>query len=263
MTISGPPQGAPSIDLDPHVAYLVRLADDNLVLAQRLGEWISRGPDLEEDIALGNIGLDHLGVARNLLTHAGEVEGAGRDEDELAMNRTERQFLNLVLCEQPNGDFAQTMARQLFIDAWQVPLWDELSASTDDTLAGIAQKAVKEARYHLRHSVTWVVRLGDGTLESHDRMQAAVDRLWRYTGELFLGDVVDEEMVARGVGVEPSLLRPRWLETVTGVLDEATLEMPEDDYIRAGGRLGYHTEQLGHLLAELQWMQRTYPGATW
>ncbi len=263
MTISGLPQGAPRIDLDAHVAYLLRLGDDNLVVAQRLGEWISRGPDLEEDIALGNIGLDHLGVARHLLTHAGRVEGAGRDEDELAMGRTERQFLNLILCEQPNGDFAQTMARQLFLDAWQVPLWEALSGSTDETLAGIAQKAVKEARYHLRHSSTWVVRLGDGTDESHHRMQAAVDRLWRHTGEPFIADEVDDEMVARGVGVEPSLLRPRWEETVAAVLDEATLELPEDDYMRAGGRQGYHSEHLGHLLAEMQWMQRTYPEMTW
>lgn len=263
MTVSRSPQGAPSIQLDPHFAYLLRLGDDNLVIAQRLGEWISRGPDLEEDIALGNIGLDHLGVARNLLTRAGEVEGAGRDEDDLAMGRTERQFFNLILGEQPNGDFAQTMARQFFLDAWQVPLWDTLSDSTDETLAGIAQKALKEAHYHLRHSSTWVIRLGDGTPESHDRMQAAVDRLWRYTGEPFLGDDVDEEMAARGIGVEPAMLRPRWEETVNAVFEEATLRRPDDDYVRAGGRQGYHSEHLGHLIAEMQWMPRTYPGMTW
>lgn len=263
MTVSLPPQGSPPVTIDPHFAYLVRLGDDNLILAQRLGEWISRGPDLEEDIALGNIGLDHLGVARNLLTHAGEVEGRGRDEDDLAMGRTEREFLNLVLCEQPNGDFAQTMARQFFIDAWQVPLWEGLSASSDDRLAGIAQKAVKEARYHLRHSTSWVIRLGDGTSESHQRMQAAVDRLWRYTSEMFLGDVVDEQMVGLGIGVHSAALQPAWEATVAMTLGEATLTRPTDDYARGGGRQGFHGEQLGHLLGEMQWMARAFPGMQW
>ena len=263
MTISGAPQGMPRVEMDPHFAYLLRLGDDNLVVAQRLGEWISRGPDLEEDIALGNIALDHLGVARNLLTRAGEVEGRGRDEDDLAMQRTEREFLNLILCEQPNGDFAQTIARQFFLDAWQVPLWEALSSSTDTQLAGIAQKAVKEARYHLRHSETWLVRLGDGTDESHRRMQAGVDRLWRYTGEMFLVDEVDEEAVASGLGVEPVGLRPRWDETVGAAFGRAGLELPTDEYVRAGGRRGFHGEHLGHLLADLQWMQRTYPGMSW
>lgn len=263
MTVSFPPQGTPAVALESHFAYLLRLADDNLILAQRLGEWISRGPDLEEDIALGNIGLDHLGVARNLLTHAGEVEGRGRDEDALAMGRTEREFYNLILCEQPNGDFAQTIARQMFIDAWQVPLWESLSASVDLQLAGIAQKAVKEARYHLRHSTTWVVRLGDGTPESHNRMQAAVDRMWRYTGEMFVADAVLVDMVAAGIGVDASSLRPAWEATVGAVLADATITRPDDDYVRAGGRQGYHGEQLGHLLGEMQWMQRTYPGMKW
>ncbi|MGH8911136.1 MAG: 1,2-phenylacetyl-CoA epoxidase subunit PaaC [Acidimicrobiia bacterium] len=263
MTVSRPPQGTPAVTLDPHFAYLLRLADDNLVLAQRLGEWISRGPDLEEDIALGNIGLDHLGVARNLLTHAGGVEGDGRDEDTLAMGRNEREFFNLILCEQPNGDFAQTIARQLLIDAWQVPLWEALSGSTDTQLAGIAQKAVKEARYHLRHSSAWVVRLGDGTAESHARMQSALDRLWRYAGEMFVDDDVDAAMIAVGIGVRPASLRADWDATVESVLDEATLDRPDDDYARAGGRHGYHGEHLGHLLGEMQWMQRAYPGSTW
>ncbi|MFP3914623.1 MAG: 1,2-phenylacetyl-CoA epoxidase subunit PaaC [Actinomycetota bacterium] len=263
MTISGLPQGAPRIDLDPHVAYLLRLGDDNLVLAQRLGQWISRAPDLEEDIALGNIALDHLGVARNLLTHATDVEDRGRDEDDLAMRRTEREFLNLLLCEQPNGDFAHTMARQFLIDAWQVPIWEALSSSTDATLAGIAQKAVKESRYHLRHSSAWVIRLGDGTEESHERMQRAVDRLWRYTGEMFLGDEVDEWAADDGIGVDPFRLRPAWQQTTEEVLASAGLERPGDDYQRTGGRQGFHTEELGHLLAEMQWMERTYPEMSW
>lgn len=263
MTVSRAPQGAPSVTLDPHFAYLLRLGDDNLILAQNLGHWISRGPDLEEDIALGNIALDHLGVARHLLTHAGEVEGRGRDEDDLAMRRTEREFLNLILCEQPNGDFAHTMARQLFVDAWQVPLWEALSVSADPQLAGIAQKAVKEARYHLRHSSTWVIRLGDGTDESHHRIQAGVDRLWRYTGEMFVGDETDEQMAAAGIGVAADSLCPPWEVTVTDVLTEAGLDRPADDYVRAGGRQGFHGEQLGHLLGEMQWMERTFPEMAW
>lgn len=261
--ISRSPQGTPPTDIDPYFAYVLRLGDDNLILAQRLGEWISRGPNLEEDIALGNIALDHLGVARNLLTHAGLVEGKGRDEDDLAMGRTEREIFNLILCEQPNGDFAQTMARQLFFDAWQVPLWEVLSTSADGQLAGIAQKAVKEARYHLRHSSTWVIRLGDGTEESHRRMQAAVDKLWRYTGEMLLADEIDRAMAADGVGVDPSHLRSAWDTTVSSVLTEATLTRPEEDYVRAGGRQGFHSEHLGHLLGEMQWMQRTYPEMSW
>lgn len=263
MIISGLPQGAPAVHIDPHFAYLLRLGDDNLILSQRLSEWISQAPDLEEDIALGNIALDHLGVARNLLTHAGEVEGEGRDEDDLAMKRTEREYLNLIMCEQPNRDFAHTMARALFVDAWQVPLWEALSFSSDPTLAGIAQKALKEARYHLRHSSTWVIRLGDGTEESHRRMQAAVDRLWRHTGEMFLADEVDEAMTDARIGVEPSRLRPAWDAAVDEVLAEAALERPGDEYQRTGGRHGFHGEELGHLLAEMQWMQRTYPEMSW
>lgn len=263
VTVSGVPQGMRAVGLDPHVAYLLGLGDDNLILAQRLGEWISRGPDLEEDIALGNIGLDHLGVARNLLAHAAEVEDEGRDEDRLAMGRHEREFYNLILCEQPNGDFAHTMARQLLIDAWQVPLWGALSQSGDTQLAGIAQKAVKEARYHLRHSSAWIVRLGDGTTESHRRTQSALDRLWSYTGEMFLADSVEETMVAAGIAVEPASLRPAWDAALDTVLAEATLIRPDDEYVRAGGRQGFHGEHLGHMLGEMQWMQRTYPGMTW
>jgi ring-1,2-phenylacetyl-CoA epoxidase subunit PaaC len=186
------PQGMPAPDVEnAHVAWVLRLGDDNLVLAHRLGEWISRAPELEEDIALANIAIDHLGQARALLTHAGALEGQGRSEDDLAMLRTEREFTNLLLVEQPNGDFATTMARQLLLDAYQVPLWEALTASSDEVLAGIAAKALKEARYHLRHSSGWVIRLGDGTDESHDRMQRAVDLMWRFTGEMFVMDDVD------------------------------------------------------------------------
>jgi ring-1,2-phenylacetyl-CoA epoxidase subunit PaaC len=242
------PPVLPSANGD-RLVFLLACADDNLVLAQRLGEWISNAPELEEDIALGNIALDHLGVARALYTHAGEVEGLGRTEDDLAMRRSEREFMNALLVEQPNGDFAHTMVRSLFFDAYQVELWSDLSDSDDTTLAGIAARALKEARYHLRHSSAWVIRLGDGTEESHRRAQVAVDALWRYTAELFEGG-------ADGY-------RDRWQKTIEGVLDEGRLTIPEDTYQRSGGRRGFHSEHLGHLLAEMQWMQRSYPGLEW
>jgi ring-1,2-phenylacetyl-CoA epoxidase subunit PaaC len=246
-----------------HAAYVLRHADDNLVLAHRLGEWISWGPELEEDIALGNIGLDHLGQARALLTHAGALEGEGRDEDDLAMFRGEREMTNLLLVEQPNGDFAHTMTRAVLFDAYQLELWQALSDSNDEGLAGIAAKAVKEATYHFRHSSTWVVRLGDGTDESHTRMQRAVDALWRFTPEMFETDGVDRAMVAAGVGVNPETLHPAWLERVTVVLTKATLTVPDRVVGRSGGRRGLHTEHLGHLLAEMQWLARSHPGVSW
>jgi ring-1,2-phenylacetyl-CoA epoxidase subunit PaaC len=224
-------------------------ADDNLVLAQRLGAWISRAPELEEDIAIGNIALDHLGVARALYTLAGRIEGEGRGEDDFSMGRPEREFLNLLLVEQPNGDFANTMVRGLFFDAYQVGLWEHLAGSEDRVLAGIAGRALKEARYHLLHSSTWVIRLGDGTDESHRRAQAAVDRLWRYTGEMF------ETL--------PETHRHTWDRVVGEIMDQATLQVPEDPYQRDGGRRGLHSEHLGPLLAEMQWLQRSYPGLKW
>lgn len=247
-TISTAPQGTPPPELDP-VHALVAHADDNLVLAQRLGEWISRAPELEEDIALGNIALDHLGVARALYTHAGETEGKGRSEDDFAMGRPEREFLNLLLVEQPNGDFAQTMVRGLVFDAYQVELWTGLAISEDTSLAGIAGRALKEARYHLLHSSSWVIRLGDGTEESQRRAQAAVDALWRYTGEMFEGLA--------------SAHQDNWGRVVADVLGEAGLQIPDDLYQRSGGRRGFHSEHLGPLLAEMQWMQRSHPGLEW
>jgi ring-1,2-phenylacetyl-CoA epoxidase subunit PaaC len=231
------------------VVDLLAHADDNLVLAQRLGEWISRAPDLEEDIAIGNIALDHLGVARALYALAGEKEGQGRSEDDFAMLRTEREYLNLLLVEQPNGDFAHTMVRGLFFDAYQVGLWEWIAGYDDTELAGIAGRALKEARYHLLHSSTWVVRLGDGTDESHRRTQESVDRLWRYTGEMF------EDL--------PGSHREAWDQVVGEVLAEATLRPPDDAFQRGGGREGLHSEHLGPLLAEMQWMQRSYPGLRW
>ncbi len=233
----------------PQVTDLLGHADDNLVLAQRLGEWISNAPELEEDIALGNFALDHLGVARALYTHVAQLEGEGRDEDDFAMLRSEREFLNLLLVEQPNGDFAQTMVRSLFFDAYQVGLWGGMAGSADLTVAGISARALKEARYHLRHSSSWVIRLGDGTVESHQRSQSAVDALWRYTSEMFDGETAG--------------LRDGWWLQVGSVLDAATLAPPDDTYQRRGGRDGLHSEHLGRLLAEMQWMQRSYSGLQW
>lgn len=240
--VSSAPQGTPVVELDPYLRMLISHADDNMVLAQRLGAWISRAPDLEIDIALGNIALDHLGVARALYTHAGEIEGQGRDEDDLAMRRTEREFLNLLLVEQPNGDFAHTIVRQFFFDVYQRSVWADLMTSTDETLAGVAARAAKENAYHLEFSMSWLARLGDGTEESHARAQDALDALWRFTAELS----------SEG-----------WEREVASTLKEATLNMPDDPYQRTGGRQGYHTEHLGYLLAEMQWMDRTYPGMEW
>jgi ring-1,2-phenylacetyl-CoA epoxidase subunit PaaC len=261
VTVTATAETSPTAN--PLVAYLLRLADDNVVLGQRLSEYISRAPELEEDLAVANIALDHIGVARNLYTYAGEAEGAGRDEDDLAFLRTEREFTNVLLVEQPHDGFGDLIARQFLFDAYQVAFWETLSGSGDERLAGIAAKAFKEARYHLRHSSSWVVRLGDGTDESHRRMQDGIDAMWRFTGELFEADDLDRQLTADGIGIDPSILRPAWEATVDAVLSEATLMRPDDPYQAAGGRTGVHTEHLGHLLAEMQWMQRTYPGLKW
>lgn len=247
--ISDAPQGTPVPDPGDLATWLLANADDNLVLSQRLGEWISNAPELEEDIAIGNLSLDHLGVARALYTYAGEVEGKGRGEDDLAMFRTEREFMNLLLVEQPNRDFAHSIVRQFLFDAYQVQLWADLAGSGDGRLAGIAARALKEARYHLRHSSGWVVRLGDGTDLSHQKVQAAVDDLWKYTAEMFEGPA--------------ETYRQEWEAMVLAVFEEAKVDAPEDPYQRTGGRRGFHTEHLGHLLSEMQWMQRSYPGLDW
>ena len=247
----------------PLVRYLLRLADDNVVIGQRLSEYISLAPELEEDLAVANIALDHIGVAHHLYTYAGEAEGAGRSEDDLAFLRTEREFTNALLVEQPHDGFGDLIARQFFFDAYQVELWSALSGSSDERLVGIGAKALKEARYHLRHTSGWVVRLGDGTEESHRRMQSGIDAMWRFTGELFETDELDRRVAADGIGADPSSLRPAWDTTVDAVLAEATLRSPDDPYQASGGRTGVHTEHLGHVLAEMQWIQRTYPGLEW
>jgi ring-1,2-phenylacetyl-CoA epoxidase subunit PaaC len=232
---------------DTASAMLLGHADDNLVLAHRLGEWISKAPELELDIALGNIGLDHLGVARALYQHLGKTEG--KTENEYAMGRTDREFRNLLLVEQPNGDFAHTIVRQFFVDCYQLQLWPDLTRSGDEVVAGIAAKALKEAEYHYRFSHGWMLRMAGGTEESRERAQAALDHLWRFTGEIFEGSAAS--------------YREGWDGLVDGTLGETGLTMPEDPYQKTGGRVGYHTEHLGYLLTEMQWMQRTYPGLEW
>jgi ring-1,2-phenylacetyl-CoA epoxidase subunit PaaC len=247
--------------------YALALGDDALVLAQRLGEWVARAPELEEDVALANIALDLLGQARTLLTYAGELEGAGRDEDALAYWRDDRDFRNVLLVELPTGDFAQTMARQLVFAAYQYELYDRLRSSTDPTLAAIAGKAVKEVHYHRDHATQWVLRLGDGTDESRGRMVAGLDAVWPYVDELF--EPIDDGVsggpapVAQGVAVDPAALREPWSADVDAVLAEAGLEPPAGTARRGGGRRGLHTEHLGYLLAEMQHLHRSHPGATW
>lgn len=245
----------------PLVAYALGLGDDALVLAQRLGAWITRAPQIEEDIALGNIALDLLGQARTLLTYAGEVEGRGRDEDALAYLRDEREFRNVQLVEIPNGDFAVTMARQLVFSAYQCELYAGLVASADPTLAALAGKAVKEVRYHRDHATQWVLRLGDGTPEAHVRMQAGLDRVWPYVDELFTADPAVAALP--DVAVDPASLRSAWTAYVDGVLAEATLTVPTPTWHARGGRAGLHSEHLGHLLPEMQHLHRAHPGATW
>ncbi len=237
----------------PSVDYLLGLGDDALIMAQRLGEWAAGAPEMEEDVALANIALDQLGAARLLLTYAAELEGAGRDEDALAFLRDDRQFRNCLLVELPNGDFGQTIAKLLILSAYQVPLYRALSRCGDERLAAIAAKAHKESAYHLDHSSLWTVRLGDGTTESHRRMQAAIDAVWPYRGELFSPDPA--------APVDPATLRAEFDATVDAVLAEATLQRPGDDWAPAGGRDGLHTEHLSYLLAEMQVVHRAHPGA--
>ena len=243
--------------------YAQRLGDDCLVLAQRLCEWTARAPELEEDVALTNIALDLLGQARALLTYAGALEGRGRDEDALAYGRGAREFLNCQLVEQPNGDFARTIARQLLFSTFQVEQWRALRASADPTLAAVAARAVKEAAYHRDHAELWTLRLGDGTDESHRRMQAGLDATWPYAAELFESDALVRGLAAAGVAVDPAYLRPAWDAAVTGVVGRATLRVPDSRWAPDGGRRGVHTEAFGLLLAEMQHLHRAHPGARW
>ncbi|RDD98782.1 phenylacetate-CoA oxygenase subunit PaaI [Paracoccus pantotrophus] len=242
---------------------LLRLGDSTLILGHRVSEWCGHSPALEEDIALANVALDLIGQTQLWLGLAGEVEGQGRLADDLAYLRDAWDFRNLLICERPNGDFGHTLMRQFLFDAWHHELLKGLAASSDPRVAEIAAKAGKEVAYHLERSSDLVVRLGDGTEESHRRMQQALDALWPYTGEMFLGDDKDAQMAARGIAPDPASLRAGWDASLRHVLGEATLQIPESDFAHKGGKQGIHTEHLGYILAEMQFLQRAYPGASW
>ncbi|MCR9172939.1 MAG: phenylacetate-CoA oxygenase subunit PaaC [bacterium] len=243
--------------------YLLRLGDDSLILGHRLSEWCGHGPILEEDIALTNLSLDLIGQATSFLDYAGKVEGKGRSEDDLAFLRFDKDYRNLLLVERPNGDFGVTIMRQFLFDAYRKPLFERLVHSSDETIAAIAAKSLKETKYHLKHSSEWVIRLGDGTEESHERIQEALNDLWKYAAEIFYEDEVDATLKEAGVLPNMETLRADWEEIVYSVLKEATLETPDNNWKQEGGRKGLHTEHLGYILAELQYMQRAYPNMEW
>jgi ring-1,2-phenylacetyl-CoA epoxidase subunit PaaC len=244
--------------------YLLRQGDNALILSQQLSQLCGKGPALEEDMALTNVALDLLGQTRLWLSYAGELEGQGRGEDRLAFLRDSGEFRNCLLVEQPNGDYAMVMARQFFFDTWHYFLMRALLGSSDERVAAIAEKSIKEVTYHLRRSGDLVVRLGDGTDVSHAKMQAAVDELWTYTGEMFAYDAVDLAMVEQGAAPAAAPLREAFLQHVGEVLQEATLAMPAPDaFMQRGGKQGRHTERLGYVLAEMQFLQRAYPGVEW
>jgi ring-1,2-phenylacetyl-CoA epoxidase subunit PaaC len=248
---------------EAHFNYILRLGDTSLVLGQRLSEWIGHAPELEEDLGLANLALDLIGQARLLLGYAGELEGRGRDEDALAFLRDAPEFTNLTLVEQPNGDFGRTIVRQWLLDCWQLEMYEALAKSADTRLAAIASKALKETRYHYRFSSGWLARLGDGTEESQRRVQGALDGLWRFTSELFAPDAIDESMHAAGIAPSLAELAPRWAARVDADLAAATLARPAAQPYPWQGKRGVHTEHLGHMLGEMQHLQRTYPGARW
>ncbi len=248
---------------EARVRYVLRLGDSNLIIAQRLGAWVAHAPALEEDLGMANVALDLLGQARLLLTYAGELEGRGRSEDDLAFARDVAEFLNLSLVEQPNGDFGYTIVRQALFDTYQLELYAALQDSRDTRLAEIAAKALKETRYHARYSAGWLVRLGDGTDESHARVQAALDDLWRFTAEFFSADEVDETLAAASIAPRLSELAPRWAARIEALLAQATLKQPRPVAYRWQGKRGQHSEHLGHLLAPMQFLHRAYPGARW
>ncbi|MGA7570686.1 MAG: 1,2-phenylacetyl-CoA epoxidase subunit PaaC [Candidatus Aquilonibacter sp.] len=243
--------------------YLLRLGDSSLVLAQQSAAWVAHAPIMEEDVALANVALDLFGQAKLWLDYAGEVEAAGRDADALAFHRDAGAYRNVLLVEQPNGNFADTIVRGYFYDVWAHLQLAALSRSSDERIAAIAAKAGKETAYHLRRSEDWVVRLGDGTELSHERVQRAVDALWRFSGEFFLGDAIDSAMVAQGIGPDPATLREPWLERVAAALKTATLAQPADGWMQRGGKQGRHSEALSYMLAEMQVLPRSYPGAVW
>ena len=243
--------------------YVLGLGDDALILGQRLSQWAYKGPFLEEDIALSNISLDMFGRANLFLEYATILKGNGTSADELAFKRNEREFRNHILCEQPNGNFADTMVRQFFLDAFYKLFLQKLTESKDEQLSAIAQKSIKETTYHLRHSSKWIIRLGDGTPESHAKVQPAINNLWMFTNELFEMNEIDHEMVKQKIGVDCQPLKMEWDKIMDEVFTEATLKKPENLHMTTGGREGIHTEHLGHLLSDMQYLQRAYPDAQW
>ena len=254
----------PYFTLNFKLNYTLRLADNALILGHRLSEWCGHGPVLEQDIALANLALDQLGQARSLLQYAATLQGDGATEDTLAFFRNTNQFQNVLLVEQPNEDFAFTIARQFFFDAFNYFLYQKLKESNDPTLAAIAEKSLKEVTYHLRYSSEWMIRLGDGTEVSHQKIQTAVTELWSYSGELCKADDTDIEAWKQGFGVNLDEIRPLWQEKVSTILAQATLEVPPADaWMQSGGKQGRHSEYLGYLLAEMQSVQRAYPGLEW
>ncbi len=244
-------------------SYCLRLGDNALIQSYRLSEWCSNAPLLEEDLALTNFALDMTGRAQALLTYAGQVDGSGRTDDELAYRRSERKFRNNLMLELPNGDFAFTIARLLLNATYEYYFFTELRKSADETLSAVAAKTLKEVKYHMTHATDWTLRLGDGTNESHRRMQAAIDALWMYTGEMFETDEADALLQDKNVAVDMAPVQASWKAYIENVLKEATLTMPADGYMQTGGRKGVHTEHLGHILSEMQYLQRAYPEATW
>ncbi len=252
------------MNLEPSLFdYLLRLADNALILGQRQSEWCGHGPVLEQDIALTNIALDQIGQARVLLAYAGKTEGKGRNEDMLAFLRDAGEFRNVLLVEQPNEDWGYTIMRQFLFDAFNYFQYQELCHSADAELAAIAQKAVKEITYHLRFSSEWVIRLGDGTDLSHRKMQEAAADLWMYTGEMFAPDGIDDWAKVAGIGPNLQVIQEQWNARVGEVFEEATLQMPESGWMQHGGKQGIHTEYLGYILADMQFLQRAYPGLEW
>lgn len=249
--------------LPPLTMYALRLGDDSLVLGQRLSEWCGHAPALEVDLSLANVALDQIGQATHFLALAGEIEGKGRDADALAFRRDVMDFVNCLLVEQPNGDFAQTIARQFLFSHYQALLFDEMARVKDERFAAIAAKALKEVTYHTTLASDWVVRLGDGTEESKARMLAGLDWMWRFADELFAMDEVDKAAIKAGAGVDKAALKPAWDARVDAVLADATMQRPASRRPVLGGRVGRHSEHLGHLLSEMQFLQRAYPGATW
>ncbi len=243
--------------------YLLRLGDTDLILGHRLSELVGHAPAIEEELAIGNTALDLLGQAQLWLSLAAEVANDGRDADKLVYLRDAGEYRNVLLVEQPNGDFAHTITRQFFFDAFHQLLLGALTKSSNEQIAAIAAKSIKEVNYHLRRSRDWLITLGDGSDESHQRMKAAIDDLWSYTGELFEMDTIDRDLIAQGVAVDLEELRAPWLQIVKNTFDEATLNIPQNDWAQRGGKRGVHSEHLGYLLAEMQFLQRAYPNATW